>query len=801
MQVPSRQEKAAAQEKVKSNQSTSSQPRSALHSSSAPYPALNTQSQSPKAVTETGSKTLPSDNPQPVPLAQPEMITRSKSRSSQAATARQRARNQRLQRATSQSAASSQPTENSSRSRRSTTRRGTRRRTVSAQSPAATSSQTFISSESVTPSQVFVSSESAVPSQAITSSQEVASREDNPHGITALQQEQDANLAPGSTEATHHLLASQSAATPYSAITSQHVYPQSVYPDGVSSQHLYQQNGYSPALVTEQPAYPPADAPHHPNCPNYPFTRESAATQMPMNDAEFLSDSRGSSQFNMNFVPYAQEETSMANVQPGEGNSMMEYLMPQDPESLTGTNGTAEIYAGALHQHAQMMQAAYPYGAPQNTMMSPAYAHPNTVPPEAHYNTLYAAAPSQYGNIQPIANQINGALALQQPQNMAAPNYPGHYNMLASQDGVQSQSFPILRSQGPNNEPYMPYAHQASTHGPQLQNSFHNGVQGTTWQDRPAIRRSSLGDQSDIQEVSGEAWQAANRANMGRKAMSRARSIAPSLLQNALQRHGSVMPATSQQVSRVNGQTAGRQASQLRTQHPSLERRELANSQAPVTPRRAPPGMATQTSPTQDSASSEMTFRTAATSGSTTALGATAAPRTPLPSRSRDSRSSILNDGPRYRGNQREIRPRVNRNQARDGGTQRTQPRSQTQERSRQFEAQAQAPAPEPSVQAQEQRTQAQYLTVRIQEQVPQPETPQSPIETHRLPLPTPESLRQPRPPRLPVFEPRIQMIIPIFISGATLVPPPYRMLAISYQVQQSVLVEAQEEEIDQDAD
>ncbi|KAK6445368.1 hypothetical protein FP744_10001616 [Trichoderma asperellum] len=656
-----------------------------------------------------------------------------------------------------------------------------------------------------------------------------------------------------------------------------------------------------------------------------------------MDEAEFLRNGGGSSQVSISLIPYAQGGASMLDMQPSDGNSMMDYLMHQDPVSLTATqvsNGTPELYAGVLQQQAQRIQAAYPYGLASYSMMNPGYAHSDAGPPDAHYNTPYAT-PMQYSDMQSFANQINGALVLQQPQHMSAPNYPGHPDVLASHNGVHSQSFPILRSQRPDNELYMSYAHQASIPGPHLQNSFHQGVQGTSWQDEQAIIRGSLGDQSDIQEVSREVWQAANRMNMGRRAMSRARSMAPPLQQNAPQRLGSFMAAPSQQVSRISGQTAGYVAALPRTQHPIFERRALENSQAPVTPREAlsssPTLMASEASPALVSVSTARTgatIRTVATSRTTATLRALTASRTPLPNAPRGEKSTRPRNGPKYGGIQRHTPPQGHQSQARYNGIQKPRAQTQTQEpiptqeveAQTQVQAQAQVPArvpaqapatepsvqpqelasqlkespvqpqaqepfvqtgepqaqaptsdacvqtqspnaeaqaqaPEPSVQGQapktiqaqesptqsqeqsiqvqaqaqgqpvqvqpreiqprEQSTQAQAQeqeqaqeqssqvqeqhilaqcpSVRVQEQGTQTQTPQSPVETHRLPLPTAESLCQARQPRMPVLEPRIQMLIPVFISGATLVPPPYRLLEESYQIQQPVLVEDQE--------
>ncbi|UKZ84645.1 uncharacterized protein TrAFT101_000545 [Trichoderma asperellum] len=883
-QVPPAQAKVAAQEKVNSKQITSPQPRRTLRSSSAPYPGMSPQSASPEVTTKTRPRPLLSDNQQLVTLAQPSMMTRSKSRSSQPATARQRARNQRRQRAASQSAASSRPTENSLRSRRATTRQPT----GTAQSPVAASSQAVVSSASV------------VPSQAVTSSQDVPFQEDAPHGTTVLQQARQRRLAPRATEATRHLLASQSVATPYSAISSQHVSSQSVYSNSLTSQYPYQQDGYSPALVGVQSAYPQSPQTQHlPDCPNNPYTREPAATQMPMDEAEFFRNGGGPSQVTIGLIPYAQGGASMLDMQSGEGNTMMDYLMHQDPVSLTAiqvSNGTPELYAGVLQQQAQRIQAAYPYGLASYPMMNPGYAHSDAGPPDAHYNTPYAA-PMQDSDMQSFANQMNDALALQQPQNMSAPNYPSHPDVLASHNGVHSQSFPILHSQRPDNELYMSYAHQASIHGPHLQNSFHQGVQGTSWQDEQAIIRGSLGDQSDIQEVSREVWQEANRMNMGRKAMSRARSMAPPLQQNAPQRLGSFMAAPSQQVSRVSGQTAGYVATLPRTQHPIFERRALVNSQAPVTPREAlsssPTLVASEASPALVTVS---TARTGATSRTTATLGAPAASRTPLPNAPRGGILSRPRNGPSYGGIQRHTPPQGHQSQARCNRTQQLRAQTQTREpvptqqgeSQTQVQAQAlvparvpaQAPATEPSVQPQELASQleespvhsqaeepfvqtgesqaqaqaatsdasvqaqapntvqaqespsqiqeqsvqvqaqaqeqpvqvqpreqcvqiqpreqsiqpqaqaqaqgqssqvqeqhilAQYPSVRVQKQGTETQTPQSPVESHRLPLPTAESLCQAHQPR------------------ATLVPPPYRLLEESYQIQQPVLVEDRE--------
>ncbi|KAM0450439.1 hypothetical protein ACHAPV_009556 [Trichoderma viride] len=118
---------------------------------------------------------------------------------------------------------------------------------------------------------------------------------------------------------------------------------------------------------------------------------------------------------------------------------------------------------------------------------------------------------------------------------MSTPNYSSHPNSWAWPSGAQSQLFPTLHPQGLDNEPYASYTDQTSIYGS-------HGVQGPSWQNGQAIRSGSLDDESDIQEVSRETWQAANNVNTERKAMSRARSMAPSSQQNATQRRGSFTP-------------------------------------------------------------------------------------------------------------------------------------------------------------------------------------------------------------------------------------------------------------------
>lgn len=215
-----------------------------------------------------------------------------------------------------------------------------------------------------------------------------------------------------------------------------------------------------------------------------------------------------------------------------------------------------------------------------------------------------------------------------------------------------------MHSQRLNNERYEPYANQAYIHG------FH-GVQGPSWQNGQAIRRGSSEDQSDIQEVSREAWQAAASETLTRIAM--ARFMVPLDQQNATQRLGRFTPATDQQASRVNRQTAGYGVSLRRSQHPIVAERD------PITPRR------------------------------------------PLPNAPRGRNSSTFHNGPRYEGI-----------------------------------------------------------------------TQEAPVLTQQLASPSLAASRMP----IPVLEPRVRILIPICISGATLVPPPYQTIDITFQIQQPMLVE-----------
>jgi hypothetical protein len=45
-------------------------------------------------------------------------------------------------------------------------------------------------------------------------------------------------------------------------------------------------------------------------------------------------------------------------------------------------------------------------------------------------------------------------------------------------------------------------------------------------------------------------------------------------------------------------------------------------------------------------------------------------------------------------------------------------------------------------------------------------------------------------PPTLPVLEPRVRILIPVCVSGASLMPPPTQALEIAFQVQEPKLVE-----------
>ncbi|UKZ60780.1 uncharacterized protein TrAtP1_002051 [Trichoderma atroviride] len=93
--------------------------------------------------------------------------------------------------------------------------------------------------------------------------------------------------------------------------------------------------------------------------------------------------------------------------------------------------------------------------------------------------------------------------------------------------GGRSQPYPPSHSQGQGNEPYASHTDELTIFGaygarPPSQNG--------------QAMRMSLEDQSEIQEVSREAWQAANEVSTERRARSRARSMAQTNQQTATQR-------------------------------------------------------------------------------------------------------------------------------------------------------------------------------------------------------------------------------------------------------------------------
>ncbi|KAM0258219.1 hypothetical protein ACHAQJ_003987 [Trichoderma viride] len=324
-------------------------------------------------------------------------------------------------------------------------------------------------------------------------------------------------------------MSSQPLATSRPPATSQPAYPESDPP-----QYPYPQHAYSQPPATSGHSYPQPTDPRY-FYPQHDYTQPPTAAQRAINRRKTSRHGRnrvGSSQAEINRALCVPEGSSVVEMQPSAGNRVLEYLMQRNPSVVTASRvsnelpeNTAKHDNGVLSHQAQMIDP-YPLGCSSPSTMESRHARSNGVPSalEVHYN-IHNGIPAQHGGIEPATTHVDSTPASRQAQGTEAPYYPGDSGAPTSHNGVQSLSYPIVPPEKVNDGSYSPTCLQCIQIY-QGQNSFHNGTKEVSQYDGQAASRGSLDDQVDIQEISREDWQVANRDNSGRKARPRAQSVA-----------------------------------------------------------------------------------------------------------------------------------------------------------------------------------------------------------------------------------------------------------------------------------
>ncbi|PNP41642.1 hypothetical protein TGAMA5MH_06427 [Trichoderma gamsii] len=358
----------------------------------------------------------------------------------------------------------------------------------------------------------------------------------------------------------------------------------------------------------------------------------------------------------------------------------------------------------------------------------------------------------------------------------------------------QSQPYPIVHSQEIKNEPWTSYAAPGSSYGPQ-------GVHDPSWHNGQAIRRGNPTD--DVQEGSREAWQAAKNVIPERRALSRATSMAPSSQQNAARRLASFTPSiqrqTPQQAHSYEGSydylrpNAGQR---LQSFTPSIQGQTPSPAQAYEGPRetRRPSAAQRLQSYTPSVQGQTPSQQTHPDERSRESLRANAAQRhqsyTPSIQEQTPSAQRLESSTP---GNRRHRlssadSDEISRNKRRRESILRKKVQNtflnlyhqvdEAESRAEKAEARisrAQSLALDAEARAQEAQVQALDAEARAREA-------QAQIHAQAT-----------QPPTLPVLEPRIRILVPVCVSGASLVPPPTQAFEIAFQVQEPALVEGRE--------